>query len=178
MFASDFSRWVETAKNLCEIVAIFGGAAWTYLNYFRGRIYKPRLECSVEASVERRSGHSFLRVVVRIRNIGLSKVSIQQKGTGLLIDSAVMQGQAPLFPAEVRWKNLAAFEVFSGNKWGGTIRAHIRVGNDCPASRRCSRAQGSLDGSFRRVLVDSSDHRSRYLDGKSRGQVWQLKPAT
>ena len=113
MFASDFSRWVETGKNLCEIVAIFGGAAWTYLNYFRGRVYKPRLECSVEASIERRSGHSFLRVVVRIRNIGLSKVSIQQKGTGLLIDSADMQGQAPLFPSEVRWKNLAAFEVFS-----------------------------------------------------------------
>jgi hypothetical protein len=45
----------------------------------------------------------------------LSKVSIQQKGTGLLIDSADMQGQAPLFPSEVRWKNLAAFEVFSGN---------------------------------------------------------------
>src|SRR5438105_3831944 len=36
------STWVETAKNVCEIFAILVGAAWTYLNYFRGRTYKPR----------------------------------------------------------------------------------------------------------------------------------------
>jgi hypothetical protein len=85
--ASDFSRWVETAKSLCEILAIFAGGAWTYLNYFRGRLHKRRLECSVEASVEKHSGRSFLKVVVRMRNIGLSKVPIQQTGTALLIYS-------------------------------------------------------------------------------------------
>jgi hypothetical protein len=116
VLASDFSHWVETAKNVCEILAILGGAAWTYLNYFRGRIYKPRLECSVEASVEQHSGHSFLKAVVRIRNIGLSKVSIQQRGTALVIHSANKQGDPPLFPSEVRWNDpVAAFEVFSGN---------------------------------------------------------------
>ncbi len=115
MYASDFGHWVETAKNICEILAILVGAAWTYLNYFRGRIYKPRLECSVEASIERHSGHSFLKAIVTIRNIGLSKVPIQQRGTGLLIYSANMQDRPPSFPIEVLWgEPVAAFGVFSG----------------------------------------------------------------
>ncbi len=115
MWTSDISHWVETAKNVCEILAILGGAAWTYLNYFRGRIYKPRLECSIEASIEKHSGHSFLKAAVKVRNIGLSKVPIQQKGTGLLIYSAKMQDQPPSFPSEVLWDEpVAAFDVFSG----------------------------------------------------------------
>lgn len=118
MSASDFSHWVETAKNVCELLAILVGAAWTYLNYFRGRIYKPRLECSVEASIEKHSGHSFLKAIVRVRNIGLSKVPIQQEGTGLLIFFANMQDQSPAFPSQVRWNEpVAAFGVFSGQKW-------------------------------------------------------------
>jgi hypothetical protein len=115
---SDVGHWVETAKNVCEILAIFGGAAWTYLNYFRGRIYKPRLECSVEAAIEKHSGHSFLKVIVGIKNIGLSKVPIQQKGTGLLIYAANTRGHNPSFPSEIRWNEpVAAFVVFSGRKW-------------------------------------------------------------
>ena len=105
---------VETTKNIAEIGAIFGGAIWTYKNYFQGRIYKPRLECSVEEH----SGHSFLQVAARIRNIGLSKVRIEQKGTALLLYSVSLQGQSPSFPSQVRWNEpVAAFGVFSGRKW-------------------------------------------------------------
>jgi hypothetical protein len=116
--ASDISHWVETAKNGFEILAILVGAAWTYLNYFRGRTYKPRLECSVDASIEKRSGHSFLQVAVKIRNIGSSRVPIEPKGTALLIYSVIMQGRVPSFPSQVRWDGpVAAFGVFSGRKW-------------------------------------------------------------
>jgi hypothetical protein len=118
VLSTDFGHWVEIAKNVCEILAILGGATWTYLNYFRGRVYKPRLECSIEASVEKHSGHSFLHVLVKIRNIGLSKVPIEQKGTGLLIFSVSVQGPSPSFPIPVPWNEpVAAFDVFSGRKW-------------------------------------------------------------
>ncbi len=115
---SPFVTGVETLKNICEILAILVGAAWTYLNYFRGRTYKPRLECSVDASVEKHSEHSFLRATVRVRNIGLSKVPIEQIGTALLIYSANLQEQAPSFPSQVRWSDpVGAFDVFSGWQW-------------------------------------------------------------
>lgn len=118
MFTSDFSHWVETAKNPCEIAAIFGGAAWTYLNYFRGRTYNPRLECSVEASTAMSSGHTFLRVVVKVRNIGLSKVPLEQKGTALLIYSANLQDRPSSFLRQVDWSEpVAAFDVFTGRRW-------------------------------------------------------------
>jgi hypothetical protein len=109
------ASWVETVKNVCEILAILVGAAWAYLNYFRGRIYKPRLECAVDALIEKHSGHPFLRATVRVKNLGLSKVQIEQKGTALLIYSANLQEQAASFPIQVRWSNpVGAFDVFSG----------------------------------------------------------------
>jgi hypothetical protein len=68
--------------------------------------------------VEKHSGHSFLRAIVRIRNIGLSKVPIQQRGTALLIYSVNMQGRTPTFPSQVRWNEaVAAFDVFAGQRW-------------------------------------------------------------
>jgi hypothetical protein len=57
--SSTFGSGVETLKNIFEILAILVGAAWTYLNYIRGRIYKPRLECSVDAAIRKHSGTPF-----------------------------------------------------------------------------------------------------------------------
>jgi hypothetical protein len=112
------SSWVETVKNVCEILAILVGAAWTYLNYFRGRTYKPRLECSIDASVEKHSGHSFLQVAVKVRNIGLSRVPVDPRGTALLVYSLAAQDHTPSFPSQIRWDNpVAAFGLFSGKKW-------------------------------------------------------------
>jgi hypothetical protein len=55
---------------------------------------------------------------VKIRNIGLSRVPIEPKGTALLIYSVIMQGRVPSFPTRVRWDGpVAAFGVFSGKKW-------------------------------------------------------------
>jgi hypothetical protein len=109
---------VETVKNACEILAILVGSAWTYLNYFRGRTYKPRLECSVETSIEKHTGRSFLHVATKVRNIGSSRIPIEPKGTALLIYSVTMQGPIASFPTQVKWADpVAAFDVFSGKKW-------------------------------------------------------------
>ena len=85
-------QWVEIVKSLFEILAICVGALWTYFNYFSGRTYKPRLECSADTTLAKRSGHTFLSVVVRVKNIGLSKVPIEQKGTALLVFSRAHHG--------------------------------------------------------------------------------------
>jgi hypothetical protein len=147
---SDFSHWVEIAKNTCEILAIFGGAAWTYLNYFRGRVYKPRLECSVEASPEKHSGHAFLRVVVRIRNIGLSRVSIQQEGTGILLVFREYAGSKPLVPEPGSMGRVgSSVRCILGQGWGGIVGVHRGGIDGGPASRRCPRIQSNLDRRLR-----------------------------
>jgi len=116
--SAEIGHWVEIVKNVFETLAILIGAAWTYFNFFRGRIYKHRLECSVDASIERQTGHSFLRAAVKIRNIGLSRVPIDPKGTALLLYSITAEDQSPSFPSHVQWKEpVAAFDLFSGRKW-------------------------------------------------------------
>ena len=55
---------------------------------------------------------------MRVRNIGLSKVPIQQRGSALLIYSVGKEGQLPSFPGQVQWDEpVAAFDVFAGQKW-------------------------------------------------------------
>jgi hypothetical protein len=110
------SFWVETVKNCCEILAILVGSAWTYLNYFRGRTFKPRLECSIETSIEKYSEHSFLHIAAKVRNIGSSRVPIEPKGTALLISCNYARPSLISHPGQMD-DPVAAFDVFSGKKW-------------------------------------------------------------
>lgn len=134
---------VETAKNVFEMLAIATGGAWAYFNYFRGRTYRPRLELAISASVERCAGRSFLKAMVTVKNVGLSKIPIEQKGSGLLVYTGILPNPGPAFPSQVRWsKDPYAFDVFTDHKW---IEPNETVGqpfmislphNNVPAYRR------------------------------------------
>jgi len=107
------SAFVELLKNVCEIAAIITGAIWTYYNFFKGRTYRLRLECEVDGSIETYSGRAQLKVVVKARNVGLSKVLVDQKGTILQLHSAVPPNTVPSWPCQVTWSNEpAVFDVF------------------------------------------------------------------
>lgn len=109
---------VEVAKNICEIVAILVGAFWTYLNYFRGRTYRPRLECAIDASVQEHSDYAYLKVVTRVKNVGLSKVPIDQEGTGLLVYSLRALDSGPSSPIQAKWNDSGgAFSVLTNHRW-------------------------------------------------------------
>jgi hypothetical protein len=112
------SAFVEVLKNVFEIVAIATGAIWTYFNFFKGRTYRPRLECRVDGSIETHSGRSLLKVVVKAKNVGLSKVSIEQRGTILQLYPAVTESSAPSSPCPVVWSDKpAVFDVFKDHAW-------------------------------------------------------------
>jgi hypothetical protein len=110
---------VENVKDISEIAAIIIGGFWTYLNYFRGRIYKPRLECTVDASIEKDAGRFVLKAVTKIRNVGLSKVRIAQKGTGLLVHSMAAREEAPQFPVAADWNGPVAAFAFGSSFLNG-----------------------------------------------------------
>jgi hypothetical protein len=110
---------VEIAKNICEVLAILVGGAWTYLNYFRGRTYRPRLELGLSASIEKRGLHSFLGISAQVKNVGLSKVKIDQSGTGVLVYAAVPNADVDVsYPRELEWdEKYSIFEVFTSHQW-------------------------------------------------------------
>jgi hypothetical protein len=105
---------VEVLKNIFEIAAIIMGGIWTYFNFFKGRTYRSRLECEVEGSIETHSSRSLLKVDVRIKNVGLSKVPIGHEGTILQLHSAVAMTTSPSWPCQVIWSDepTAVFDVF------------------------------------------------------------------
>lgn len=111
---------IETLKNIFEIAAIIVGGAWTYLNFFRGRTFKSRLEPSIECRAEEGGGNRhYLIVCMTLKCVGLAKVPIDQYGSGLIVymevprDNADIQG-----PTEARWsKTYWVIDVFKNHGW-------------------------------------------------------------
>jgi hypothetical protein len=84
----DLKDW-DTAFGIAQkgltIIGIIVGAIWAYFHYFRGRTYKPRLETSVSGKLLKQNETLLLVANIRIRNVGLSKIDIKQKGSGMRI---------------------------------------------------------------------------------------------
>jgi hypothetical protein len=108
---------IETAKNVAEIAAILGGALWTYINYFRGRVYKHRLESILTCEIQSDGVRKYLAADVQIKNVGLSKIPLCQSGTALVLSRSIPLSQIRV-PAEVIWTNTedsSAFPVLTTN---------------------------------------------------------------
>ncbi|MGA7967719.1 MAG: hypothetical protein WB983_03735 [Terriglobales bacterium] len=116
--AFGMGAFVEVVKNLCEITAIAMGGIWTYFNFFKGRTYKSRLECEVNGTVEIHSGQSWLKIVMKTKNVGRSKVPIGREGTVLQVQSAVVARTPPRWPMQANWREgPAVWGVFGDHDW-------------------------------------------------------------
>lgn len=74
---------LDTIEKVVKIVAYVVGALWVYFNFFKGRIYKPRLESKLEGELIKQETTSLIKISIQVKNVGLSKVNIKQKGTAL-----------------------------------------------------------------------------------------------
>jgi hypothetical protein len=91
---TDLQKIVDITQKLFTIVAIIVGGAWTYLNYFKGRTFRMRLEPSVTGVVSTSDGANQLIVSVSLKNVGLSKIGIEQTGSAL----EVFAYEEPIYP--------------------------------------------------------------------------------
>ena len=115
---------VDILQKLFTIAAIVVGAIWTYFNFFRGRTYRKRLEPEVSGKVVTLNGLSHLMTTMSLKNVGLSRVDIEQKGSAL----QVLSYNGPVSREHVlsaEWEALAAFPVFEAHQWiepGETVK--------------------------------------------------------
>jgi hypothetical protein len=101
-------------ESITKILAILMAGAWAYYHYFRGRTYRPRLEPTVTGVVANDGSSDYLIVTLQVKNVGLSRVGIIQKGSGLRISTCT----APLQPlSDVAWKSGGVFSVFLDHGW-------------------------------------------------------------
>jgi hypothetical protein len=105
----------DILQKLFTIAAIIVGAIWTYFNFFRGRTYKMRLEPEVSGKAVTINGLNHLLAAIRLKNVGLSRVEIEQKGTALeLLAYNAPDGTKNIVSAA--WDRLTAFPVFESNR--------------------------------------------------------------
>jgi hypothetical protein len=107
---------LDITDKVVKILAVAIGGGWTYLNYVRGRTFKKRLEPKISGSKIDSNGISFLSGSAQIKNVGLSKFPIEQRGTAILIfdlQPSVSVTQ-PTAMVEVR---TAVRSVFKNHGW-------------------------------------------------------------
>jgi hypothetical protein len=106
---------IDDWNKLLQSLAIVVGGVAAYFKWFRGRVYRPRLETVAGGSFETNTGQ-YLLVNVRTKNVGLSEVRIEQQGSGVRIFS----GQAASSNAEARnvdWKHHGTFPIYEEHGW-------------------------------------------------------------
>jgi hypothetical protein len=112
----DLEQLVGILQGIVTIAAIVIGGIWAYLKYFRGRTFRPRLEPDISGVVVSHGGVSHLKVTASLKNVGLSKVDIEQKGSGLRVfsyDAAPHATEAHI----AEWTRIRTFPVLEDHQW-------------------------------------------------------------
>jgi hypothetical protein len=148
----DWIKTVEAWKNLVTIAGALVGGAWTYLKFFRGRTFSPRLELAVagklvvdpgdpaDADNPSNTEARCLLATLSLKNVGLSKVGLDREVTRIevsLYERAAFEYvyAGPLPEGEevvhaANWGEPHRFRVFTPHAWvepGETITDQILV---------------------------------------------------
>jgi hypothetical protein len=112
----NFSTVLDNLEKAVTIAALLIGGVWTYYHFIRGRTYRLRLEPTVSGTMTSvRSGRRLI-VTSRLKNVGLSKATIQQAGSALrVLTGAIELGAAQI--AAVDWTHIGTFPVFKDHGW-------------------------------------------------------------
>jgi hypothetical protein len=116
LYSETISNVLGDAEKAFKIAAIVLAGIWTYLNFFRGRTYRPRLEPKISGSTTFSNDAISLVATVDLKNVGLSKVSIRKEGSALLV--FVAEVPSDLSDAqEIGWDRMAVFDIFKNHRW-------------------------------------------------------------
>src|SRR5262245_59361686 len=148
----DWDRTLANADKLVSILAIVIGGIWAYIKFFRGRVFMPRLETGLSGQVVAGNPGVYLTARLTLKNVGLSRVDIHQKGTALRL-AAYGRGSTAAKAETVEWTRLKAFAIFEHHRWiesGETIRDELMIQVPEPA-QTAYRLELRLVGSFHRL---------------------------
>jgi hypothetical protein len=116
MWKIDWSKVSEFTKNIFTILGIIVGGLWAYYNFFKGRIYRPKLELKISGSFSQDNEVHYLLATLQLKNVGLSEVIIHQKGSGLRVFSFNQSAGTPE-SSIIEWERFGTFSVFEEHEW-------------------------------------------------------------
>ncbi len=125
----DWNTLLDILSKAFTILAIVVGGIWSYLKFIRGQVFATRLEVKVDAKVISNNETRHLLVSSQLRNVAaspvnLSKIIIQQRGSGLMIYTCAAQNHYDAVTNNVEWNRVATFPVFESIQ---LVRANDQV---------------------------------------------------
>jgi hypothetical protein len=113
-WAIDWSTVLARTESVLKIVALAVTGGWAYFRYVKGRTFRSRIEPTVTGAVFDKDGDTYIIVTLGLKNVGLSRVPVEQKGTVLLVSTC----PAPSRPfLDLSWSEPLGFEVFINHSW-------------------------------------------------------------
>jgi hypothetical protein len=109
---------LDDLAKVFTIIALILGGLGAYYKFIKGRVYTIRLEASVLCQIVQQEAKCDLIIVSHLKNVGFSRVRIEQRGTGLRL----LEGEretARTIVHKVKWRPLATFAVFEDHQYLG-----------------------------------------------------------
>jgi hypothetical protein len=126
---------LETWKTVAEIVqaaitsgAVVVGSVWAYFKFIKGRTFRPRVNPEIDAAWLGTEGGLGLHVLLRLENIGGTKVGLGKRGTGVQISHVAKEQDDA--PADTQWELSRGFDAFATHEWiepGETITDELLI---------------------------------------------------
>lgn len=107
---------LDALEKIFIILGIFVGGMWAYYHFIKGRVYKHRLEQNISGKIIFSDDVEYLVIKISLKNVGLSKIDIQQKGSALRVFACEEEKEVPN-TVSVKWQRLRTFPVFKKHKW-------------------------------------------------------------
>ncbi len=115
--------WLDVLQKISAPIAVMVGAAWVLMNYVRGRTHVPRLQVEVEAEVVGSATRKFLLATVRVKNVGLSMITLpRSEGNGpgphgcALLMTPLREDDPMSDLFEAGWEDIRAFDILEHHR--------------------------------------------------------------
>jgi hypothetical protein len=102
---------LDNIEKILRIIAYVIGALWVYFNFWKGRTYRPRIEPTVTGQILNHQGSKFIKILINLKNVGLSKVDVVQSGTALRLLSYDSSNKND------PWKHQSTISILSAHNW-------------------------------------------------------------
>jgi hypothetical protein len=124
-----YPDWISAAlkdvETVIRIVALIVGAVWAYAKFVKGRVFHSRLEPQVSGDTVVRNDQANLAISIKVKNVGLSRVDVHQRGSGLRVSTA--ERSDPKVMVSAQWRHLGTFPILEKHAW---IEPGETVGED------------------------------------------------
>lgn len=115
MDAKTVNIYFDDAQKIVTILAVLFGAAASYFKFIKGRIWHLKVEQAASGSAVFRDGMTYLTVTSRLKNVGITKIEIRQRGTAISVSPAVLPKNGGVRTMAMDWGKATRFPVFESH---------------------------------------------------------------